>query len=159
MAIFNGNHSDFYQVSTNNEAPPATNSLANITGALYSSITIHPAYYNTPATNISGSQPFGLFEAGDSSISSYSIDASGQSPRDAGGVLGGPGIEGAIVEAHKEFVFDRTDVRIVFITLYSLVFCCCFFGESLRGLTLCFLLFICLIVMEGKSERIITHSP
>ncbi|ETN64713.1 hypothetical protein AND_003535 [Anopheles darlingi] len=30
---------------------------------------------------------------------------------------------------HKEFIFDRTDVRVIFITLYSLVFCCCFFGE------------------------------
>lgn len=30
---------------------------------------------------------------------------------------------------HKEFIFDRTDVRVIFITLYSLVFCCCFFGK------------------------------
>lgn len=29
----------------------------------------------------------------------------------------------------KDFVFDRSDVRILFITLYSLVFCCCFFGK------------------------------
>lgn len=29
----------------------------------------------------------------------------------------------------REFIFDRTDVRIIFITLYSLVFFCCFFGE------------------------------
>lgn len=29
----------------------------------------------------------------------------------------------------REFIFDRTDVRIIFITLYSLVFCCCFFGK------------------------------
>lgn len=29
----------------------------------------------------------------------------------------------------RDFVFDRTDVRVIFITLYSLVFCCCFFGE------------------------------
>uniref|UniRef100_A0A182NAL3 Uncharacterized protein n=1 Tax=Anopheles dirus TaxID=7168 RepID=A0A182NAL3_9DIPT len=32
---------------------------------------------------------------------------------------------------HKEFIFDRTDVRVIFITLYSLVFCCCFFGKWL----------------------------
>lgn len=43
--------------------------------------------------------------------------------------LGGSGDADTFVEAHKEFVFDRTDVRVVFITLYSLVFCCCFFGE------------------------------
>lgn len=30
----------------------------------------------------------------------------------------------------KDFVFDRTDVRVIFITMYTLVFCCCFFGES-----------------------------
>lgn len=28
-----------------------------------------------------------------------------------------------------DYIFDRTDVRAVFITLYTLVFCCCFFGE------------------------------
>jgi hypothetical protein len=31
---------------------------------------------------------------------------------------------------HKEYIFDRKDVRYVFITLYSLVFCFCFFGKS-----------------------------
>lgn len=30
---------------------------------------------------------------------------------------------------YKEFIYDRTDVRVIFITLYSLVFCCCFFGK------------------------------
>lgn len=29
----------------------------------------------------------------------------------------------------SEYIFDRTDVRIIFITLYTIVFCCCFFGE------------------------------
>lgn len=33
---------------------------------------------------------------------------------------------GLIRENH---VFDRTDVRAIFIIMYSLVFCCCFFGE------------------------------
>lgn len=28
----------------------------------------------------------------------------------------------------KEYIFDRKEVRVIFITLYSLVFCCCFFG-------------------------------
>ena len=32
-------------------------------------------------------------------------------------------------EPHKEYIFDRKDVRYVFITLYSLVFCFCFFGK------------------------------
>lgn len=30
---------------------------------------------------------------------------------------------------HKEYIFDRKEVRIIFIILYSIVFCCCFFGE------------------------------
>lgn len=29
----------------------------------------------------------------------------------------------------KDHVFDRTDVRVIFITMYTLVFCCCFFGK------------------------------
>lgn len=31
--------------------------------------------------------------------------------------------------AKRDFVFDRTDVRIIFISLYSLVFCGCFVGK------------------------------
>lgn len=34
--------------------------------------------------------------------------------------------DGLLRENH---VFDRTDVRAIFIIMYSLVFCCCFFGE------------------------------
>lgn len=30
---------------------------------------------------------------------------------------------------NDEYIFDRTDVRAIFITLYTIVFCCCFFGE------------------------------
>lgn len=29
----------------------------------------------------------------------------------------------------RDHVFDRTDVRVIFITMYTLVFCCCFFGK------------------------------
>lgn len=39
--------------------------------------------------------------------------------------------DGSDSDVHKEFIFDRTDVRVIFITLYSLVFCCCFFGKCL----------------------------
>lgn len=35
----------------------------------------------------------------------------------------------AAVPGDGEYIFDRLDVRIIFITLYSLVFACCFFGE------------------------------
>lgn len=30
-----------------------------------------------------------------------------------------------------EYIFDRTDVRAIFITLYTIVFCCCFFGKCI----------------------------
>lgn len=30
---------------------------------------------------------------------------------------------------HKEYIFDRAEVRVLFVTLYSLVFGCCFFGK------------------------------
>lgn len=33
------------------------------------------------------------------------------------------------IENTSEYIFDRTDVRIIFITLYTIVFCCCFFGK------------------------------
>lgn len=35
------------------------------------------------------------------------------------------------LDERKDFVFDRLDVRVIFITLYSLVFCCCFFGKTI----------------------------
>lgn len=41
------------------------------------------------------------------------------------------------IESQKrDFVFDRTDVRVLFITLYSLVFCCCFFGKYTKNVIL-----------------------
>lgn len=33
-------------------------------------------------------------------------------------------------DAKRDFVFDRTDVRAIYITLYTMVFCCCFFGKA-----------------------------
>uniref|UniRef100_A0A336MFZ5 CSON011805 protein n=1 Tax=Culicoides sonorensis TaxID=179676 RepID=A0A336MFZ5_CULSO len=50
-------------------------------------------------------------------------------------------------DVHKEFIFDRTDVRIIFITLYSLVFCCCFFGNLL----------VILVVTMSRRLRSITN--
>lgn len=32
-------------------------------------------------------------------------------------------------EILDDYIFDRTDVRAIFITLYTIVFCCCFFGK------------------------------
>lgn len=41
----------------------------------------------------------------------------------------------------KDFVFDRTDVRVIFITMYTLVFCCCFFGKYFLYVSFFFVLF------------------
>lgn len=30
----------------------------------------------------------------------------------------------------QEFIYDRVYIRIIFITLYTVVFCLCFFGKS-----------------------------
>ncbi|KAH8352447.1 hypothetical protein KR084_004189, partial [Drosophila pseudotakahashii] len=47
----------------------------------------------------------------------------------------------------SEYIFDRTDVRIIFITLYTLVFCCCFFGNLL----------VILVVTLSRRLRSITN--
>ncbi|EDW63633.2 trissin receptor isoform X2 [Drosophila virilis] len=50
-------------------------------------------------------------------------------------------------ENSSEYVFDRTDVRIIFITLYTIVFCCCFFGNLL----------VILVVTLSRRLRSITN--
>jgi len=34
------------------------------------------------------------------------------------------------VSLNEDYIFDRTDVKVIFITLYTIVFVCCFFGKS-----------------------------
>ncbi|CAO1333898.1 unnamed protein product [Diamesa serratosioi] len=53
----------------------------------------------------------------------------------------------AIFIEPKEFIFDRKEVRIIFITLYTLVFCCCFFGNLL----------VILVVTLSRRLRSITN--
>eukprot|EP00099_Drosophila_melanogaster_P001501 NP_001097092.1 trissin receptor, isoform B [Drosophila melanogaster] len=66
--------------------------------------------------------------------------------------LSGDG-SGAVIEDEEdaekasEYIFDRTDVRIIFITLYTLVFCCCFFGNLL----------VILVVTLSRRLRSITN--
>ncbi|XP_055852605.1 trissin receptor isoform X2 [Episyrphus balteatus] len=50
-------------------------------------------------------------------------------------------------EPTGEYVFDRTDVRVIFITLYTMVFCCCFFGNLL----------VILVVTLSRRLRSITN--
>ncbi|XP_003701231.2 trissin receptor isoform X1 [Megachile rotundata] len=42
------------------------------------------------------------------------------------------------VSLYEEYIFDRTDVKVIFITLYSIVFVCCFLGNSLVILVVTF---------------------
>lgn len=51
----------------------------------------------------------------------------------------------------RDHVFDRTDVRVIFITMYTLVFCFCFFGEYLAGV------FICSVLGGGGGGRRTTY--
>ncbi|CAG5022027.1 unnamed protein product [Parnassius apollo] len=48
---------------------------------------------------------------------------------------------------NDEYIFDRTDVRAIFITLYTIVFCCCFFGNLL----------VILVVTLSRRLRSITN--
>ncbi|XP_068150884.1 trissin receptor isoform X2 [Drosophila tropicalis] len=50
-------------------------------------------------------------------------------------------------EKASEYIFDRTDVRVIFITLYTIVFCCCFFGNLL----------VILVVTLSRRLRSITN--
>ncbi|KAH8281795.1 hypothetical protein KR054_003006 [Drosophila jambulina] len=50
-------------------------------------------------------------------------------------------------EHASEYIFDRLEVRIVFITLYTIVFCCCFFGNLL----------VILVVTLSRRLRSITN--
>ncbi|CRL00425.1 CLUMA_CG013691, isoform A [Clunio marinus] len=47
----------------------------------------------------------------------------------------------------REYIFDRKEVRIIFITLYTMVFCCCFFGNLL----------VILVVTLSRRLRSITN--
>ena len=136
MTIPNGSPSDFYHISMAEDVTNLTRNVSSVlraASALYNATTTPLAYSSTVTTSTSNDNnnnssqwlEVSPFEAGASSISSYNVDtASGG----GGGGVGAPGR--SFVEAtHKEFVYDRMDVRVVFITLYSLVFCCCFFGE------------------------------
>ncbi|XP_034134515.1 trissin receptor isoform X2 [Drosophila guanche] len=66
---------------------------------------------------------------------------------------GGPGAAIDVIEDEEdaanasEYIFDRTDVRIIFITLYTIVFCCCFFGNLL----------VILVVTLSRRLRSITN--
>lgn len=93
-----------------------TDSISNVTSVLYS---MHQNAYNIVSNNGSDRPgEYGAAQDEDSNLVGGSVGSDISS-----------GVGDDAVGRQKEFVFDRTDVRIVFVTLYSLVFCCCFFGE------------------------------
>lgn len=51
----------------------------------------------------------------------------------------------------KEYIFDRKEVRVIFVTLYSLVFCCCFFGEFNRTICLMNFLYLRKILLAPRK--------
>ncbi|KAG7212726.1 hypothetical protein KM043_012993 [Ampulex compressa] len=51
------------------------------------------------------------------------------------------------VSVNEEYIFDRTDVKVIFITLYTIVFVCCFFGN----------LMVILVVTFSRRLRSITN--
>jgi hypothetical protein len=51
-----------------------------------------------------------------------------------------------------EYIFDRDDVRAIFITLYTIVFCCCFFGKYDSSFICCFMLF-------STGQNLLTPCP
>lgn len=72
-------------------------------------------------TNI-GMANFNWTALGQSSSTSISIDLNSSNYRSQ--------LDNVSMDQSIDYVFDRTDVRAVFITLYTIVFCCCFFGKS-----------------------------
>lgn len=54
----------------------------------------------------------------------------------------------------RDFVFDRTDVRVIFVTLYSMVFCCCFFGKCLFLLNSYILMCTIVFVLRARQPCI-----
>ncbi|XP_072761496.1 uncharacterized protein [Anoplolepis gracilipes] len=36
------------------------------------------------------------------------------------------------VSLNEDYIFDRTDVKVIFITLYTIVFVCCFFASLIN---------------------------
>lgn len=74
------------------------------------------AYAAASATASATADTTNLFDISNDDVLKR-LDASANNDTDDGGLL------------RENHVFDRTDVRAIFIIMYSLVFCCCFFGE------------------------------
>ncbi|XP_050084495.1 trissin receptor isoform X2 [Anopheles aquasalis] len=131
--------------------------LGNVTGGNGSSgtlltepvATVSYGYAGAPASAINGSlaSPFLT------TSTLLNVNGTLEYGGGVGGALGGEGAAASNMThpftnfVHKEFIFDRTDVRVIFITLYSLVFCCCFFGNLL----------VILVVTLSRRLRSITN--
>ncbi|XP_043862827.1 trissin receptor isoform X2 [Drosophila santomea] len=107
----------------------SANVTSTISPPINGSSTDYILLYGDPTTSIVPALTTGLSLSGDGS----------------GAVIEDEDAEDA--EKASEYIFDRTDVRIIFITLYTLVFCCCFFGNLL----------VILVVTLSRRLRSITN--
>ncbi|EDX03864.1 GD23365 [Drosophila simulans] len=90
-----------------------------------SALTASANVTSTISPPINGSSTDYILLYGDSTTSLVPALTTGLSGDGSGAVIE----DEEDAEKASEYIFDRTDVRIIFITLYTLVFCCCFFGE------------------------------
>lgn len=77
---------------------------------------------------------YSLYAALNASIDTYATDTTNLFDISRDDVFNrldyaGNDTDGADGLQKRDHVFDRSDVRVIFTIIYSLVFCCCFFGE------------------------------
>ncbi|KAJ2953628.1 hypothetical protein O0L34_g1232 [Tuta absoluta] len=80
------------------------------------------------------------------STSVFEVNRTDSSEVDSGFNVSKTNISSYLIQ-DDEYIFDRTDVRAIFITLYTIVFCCCFFGNLL----------VILVVTLSRRLRSITN--
>ncbi|KQS70193.1 trissin receptor isoform X1 [Drosophila erecta] len=108
-----------------------------------SALTASANVTSTISPPINGSSTDYILLYGDSTTSIVPAPTTGRSGDGSGAVIE----DEEDAEKASEYIFDRTDVRIIFITLYTLVFCCCFFGNLL----------VILVVTLSRRLRSITN--
>ncbi|KMY88382.1 trissin receptor isoform X3 [Drosophila simulans] len=108
-----------------------------------SALTASANVTSTISPPINGSSTDYILLYGDSTTSLVPALTTGLSGDGSGAVIE----DEEDAEKASEYIFDRTDVRIIFITLYTLVFCCCFFGNLL----------VILVVTLSRRLRSITN--
>lgn len=126
--IFRGNYASFGNDSQSGEFAGHSSSSNETDLGDYGRVITMTDTLDTFSTNVT----FGAM------VNSSSWSGEDVSSSEETGVVGDPllvlnsGLGGqppATDALNVGYIFDRLDVRIIFITLYSIVFACCFFGE------------------------------